>query len=64
MPIGSDSKLKKSVFFSYFLNKDISFNIPCKVLRFDIHVHDGHAEGTMSQIFYIGLSFYFMKPRK
>ena len=59
MSIGSNSKLEKSVVFSYFLNKDIQR----KVLKFDIHVHEGHTEGTMSQNFYIGLSFYFMKQK-
>ena len=64
MPIWSVSKFEKSFFFLYFLNKDISFNIPQQVLKFDIHVIQGHTEGTVSQIFDIGLSFYFMKFRK
>ena len=28
------------------------------------HVVEGHLEGNVSQIFYLGLSFYFMKSRK
>ena len=64
MPIMSISKFENSLFFLYFLNKDISFNIPWKLMKFKIHVLDGHSEGTVSQIFYLGLSFYFMQSRK
>ena len=49
---------------SVSLNKDISFNIPFKFMKFKIHVLEGHSEGTMSQIFDLGLSFYFMQSRK
>ena len=64
MPIWSISKFENSLFFLYFLNKDISFNIPWKLMKFKIHVLEGHSEGTMSQISYLGLSFYFSQPRK
>ena len=30
-------------------------------LKFYKHVHNIHLEGTVSQIFYLGLSFDFMK---
>ena len=60
----SDSKFEKSFFSLYFLNKDISFNIPSNVLKFDIHVNGGYMEGSVSQIFYLLLSFCFIKSRK
>ena len=59
MPIWSISKFENSIFFLYFLNKDISFNIPWKLMKFKIHVLEGH-----SKISDLGLSFYFMQSRK
>ena len=41
--------------------KDISFSIPWKLLQFVIHVYEGHAEGRVSQIFYLGRSFSSMR---
>ena len=64
MPILSISKFENSLFLKYFLNKDISFNILWKFMKFKIHVLDGHSEGTVSQIFDLGLRFYFMQSRK
>ena len=64
MPTWSISKFENSLFFLYFLNIDISFNIPSKLMKFEIHVLEGHSEGTVSQIFDLGLSFYFMQSRK
>ena len=29
-----------------------------------MHVDEGHLEGSVSQIFYLGPSFYFMQSRK
>ena len=58
------SETENSLFSLHFLNKDISFNIPYKFLKFDIHVHKGHLEGSVSQIFDLGPSFYFMQSRK
>ena len=29
-----------------------------------MHTHEGHLEGTVSQIIYLGLSFDFMTSRK
>ena len=60
----SNNKFENLIFFIYFLNKDVSVNIPWKFLRFEIHKHEGHLEGTVSQIFYVGFSFYFMRSRK
>ena len=64
MPIVSGSKFEKSFFFLYFLNKDKSFNIPWKILKFGILVNEGYMERTMSQNFYLGPSFCFIKSRK
>ena len=64
MCVRSNSKLENSLFFLYFLNKDISVNIPCKFLKFCIHIYGSHIEGTVSQIVYIGPSFHFMQSRK
>ena len=64
VPIWSISKFENTCFFLYFFNKDISFNIPWKLMKFKIHVLEGHSEGTVSQIFYLGLILYFMQSRK
>ena len=64
MPIRSSGKLKNSLFFIYFFNKDISFNIPWKFLKFVMYVHTDHLEGTVSQIFFLGPSSHFMKSTK
>ena len=58
------SKFENSFFFIYFLNKDISFNIPSTFLISLIYVDEGHMEGSVSQIFDLGPSFYFMRSRK
>ena len=33
-------------------------------MKFEIHVLECHSEGTVSQIFDLGLSFYSMQSRK
>ena len=35
-----------------------------KFTKFGTHVVQSNSEGTVSQIFYLGPSFYFMKSRK
>ena len=51
--------------FSYiFLNWIISVIDGVKFTKFSTHVVEGHLEGTVSQIFYFGSSFNFMKSRK
>ena len=35
-----------------------------KTITFGTLIVDGHLEGTVSQIFYLGPSFHFMKSRK
>ena len=52
------------VFYQHFLNMDISLHTHEKVLKFAVCVLWYHTEGTMSQNFYLGFSFYFMKSRK
>ena len=64
MPIVSDSKFEKWFFFLYFLNKDISFNIPWRILKLEILINEGYMEGTVSQTFYLGPSFCLIKSRK
>ena len=44
MPIWPISKFENSLFFLYFFNKDISFNIPWKLMKFKMHVLEGHSE--------------------
>ena len=46
MPILSDSKFENLIFSLYILNKDISVDIQSKILKFDMHVHEGHLEGA------------------
>ena len=54
MPIWSISK------FEIFL----TFNIPWKLMKFEIHVLEGHSEGNVSHLFYLDHSFHFMQSRK
>ena len=58
------SKFENSLFFLNSLNKGISFKIPERLMKFEIHVLEGHSEGRVSQIFYLGLRFYLMQSRK
>ena len=53
-------KFKTDFFHFYFLNIDISFNIQVTEMKFCTGVNNIHIEGTVSQIFDIGLSFYFI----
>ena len=50
--------------YLYFLNKDISVTIYNTSLEFKICIHEIIMEGSMSQIFDLGLSFYSIKSRK
>ena len=54
------SEFENFKFFKYFLNKDISFDIPLICLKFSTHADEGYLEGSLSQIFYLCPSFYFM----
>ena len=53
-------KSKIKIFHVIFLNKDISIIIADIILRFCILVLHILPEGSVSQIFYLGPSFYFM----
>ena len=54
-------ELKKLIFNSRFLIHDISVNKTLRNIRFGIPTDEIQMEGTVTQIFEIGLSFYFMK---
>ena len=53
-------KSKILIFYVIFLNKDISITVADIILIFFILVLHILSEGCMSQIFYLGPSFYFM----
>ena len=44
---------EKCNFFIYFLNKDISFNITCTLMKFHLPIFEYVMEGTVSQICFI-----------
>ena len=48
------------IFSLHFFNVVISFNIEYRKLKFSMIILEMMMEGTMSQIFYLGLSFHFM----
>ena len=52
--------MKKQFFHFYFLNTDIMLDIIVKEMKFGMGVENNHIEGTVSQIFDLGLSFYFI----
>ena len=41
----------------------MSVNIQAKLINFGTLVVEAHSEGNLSQIFYLGPKFYFMKSR-
>ena len=43
-----------------FLNKDISVTTLDITMKFSMRTPHIHSEGSMSQIFHLGRSFYFM----
>ena len=53
-------KCKILVFHVIFLNKDISITVLDIVLKLYVPVLHTHPEGSVSQIFYLGTSSYFM----
>ena len=57
-------EFEKMIFFLYFLASDISLDNLFKSIKFKGDVVEVPIEGTMSQIFYLGPSFYLMKSRK
>ena len=53
-------KSKILIFYVIFLNKDISITVADIILKFCILVLHILSEGSVSQIFHLGPSFYFM----
>ena len=58
--------IKKNYFSNnYFLNLNISITMAYREFKFCFLILHTHSEGTMSQIFHLGLSSHFMpKIRK
>ena len=56
-------EFEKMIFFLHFLASDISLNNLFYSIKFYGDVVKVPMEGTVSQNFYLGLSFYFMKSR-
>ena len=54
------SKNKNLIFHVIFLNKDISVTTLDITMKFSMAALHIHSEGSVSQIFYLGPSFYFM----
>ena len=52
--------MKNNIFSIYFLNQDIFHKNAPRHLKFGVFKDKGHMEGTISQISYIGFSFYLM----
>ena len=57
-------KGKHLFFHIIFLNMDISITILDNAMKFCMALLHIHSEGSVSQILYLGLSFYFMLFRK
>ena len=57
-------EIKNQLFNMYFLIEDISLNNTFRSIQFLTHIHNIHMEGTVSQIFDLGISFCFIKCRK
>ena len=53
-------KSKNSFFDINFLNEDFSTDIADREPKFCFPILHIHLEGTVSQIFYLGFSLYFM----
>ena len=61
---GGSRKTKNRFSYFYFFNYDITVNNCVPGIKFHRHIENILLEGTMSQICYIGPSFYFMNSRK
>ena len=55
-----DSKSKYLIFYVIFLNKEISVTTLDITMKFSMRAPHSYSEGSVSQIFYLGPSFYFM----
>ena len=51
------------IIHKYFLNIDISLNSKGRHLKFEICLHDIYTQRSMSQILYLGPSFYYIESR-
>ena len=56
--------MEKLFFTLHVLIQDISVNITLRNTTYSVHTDEIQMEGTVSQIFEIGLSFDFMKCGK
>ena len=59
-PIFQELWVLNQFFNFYFLNMDISLNIYTTVMKFEKGALNIALEGSVSQNFYLGLSFYFI----
>ena len=59
-PIFRELWILNQFFNFYFLNMDISLNIYTTVMKFEKGALNNALEGTLSQNFDLGLSFYFI----
>ena len=50
----------KPILSLLFLNMDISLYIEVSTVKLSTGIDKNHMQGTLSQIFYLGLGFYFM----
>ena len=55
-----NNKSKNVIFDNYFLNVNFSITKAHTDFKFRLHSFHTHLEETVSHIFYLGLSFYFM----
>ena len=55
-----NDKLKNRIFDKIFLNVHFSITIANKDFKLCVLSPHTHSEGTVSQLFDLGLSFYFM----
>ena len=53
-------KSKQLIFDNYFLNLNFSITVAYTKFKFRLLILHTYLEGTVSQIFVLGLSFYFM----
>ena len=53
-----NNKLKNRIFDNYFLNVNFSLTIAHREFKSRLHSLHTPLEGTVSQIFYLGLGFY------
>ena len=57
-------KNENVIFLKHFFNMDISLPIPHKPFKFSAFIHEIWMQGSVSQNFDLGPSFYFMHSRK